>query len=156
MALNDYSQSSTTGEFLADQVSSVIENIGLEKFAAFVTDSGSNCRRAREIIEQNYPHVLNIRCAAHAINLIAADFSKIPKVSTFISELNKVVRFFKNSHVAHNELRDGLRNMKISGGGLRTYVKTRWGSLFDAVDSVIRARPVFDWVCKCKALFMNN
>jgi len=146
--LNDYSQGSTTGEFLANQVSSIIENIGLKKFAAFVTDSGSNCRRAREIIEHNYPHILNIRCAAHAINLIASDFFKIPSVTAFISKLNKMIVFFKNSHAANKKLHDGLRNMKISRGSLRTYVITRWESLFDAVDSVLRARPVFDWVCK--------
>ncbi|RGB32469.1 hypothetical protein C1646_762834 [Rhizophagus diaphanus] len=40
---SDFSQNSTTGDFLADQVSSIIEKVGLEKFAAFVTDSGSNC-----------------------------------------------------------------------------------------------------------------
>src|SRR6266542_1028313 len=77
MKLNDYSQNSTTGEFLANQMSSIIENIRLEKFVAFVTDSGSNCHQAREIIEYNYPHILNIRCVAHAINLIASDFFKI-------------------------------------------------------------------------------
>src|SRR5207237_3150896 len=102
-----------------------MEKIVLDNFAAFVTDSGSNCRQARKIIEQRHPHVLNIRCAAHAINLIAADFSKIPIVATFIGDLNKVVGFFKNSHAANKELRDGLQNMKISGGDLKTYVKTR-------------------------------
>jgi hypothetical protein len=88
-----------------------------------------------------------MRCIAHAINLIAADFSKISSVASFISELNKVIEFFNRSHAANKELEEGLRNMKISGGGLQTYVKTRWGSLFNSVDSILRARPVFDWVC---------
>ena len=88
-----------------------------------------------------------MRCAAHAINLIAADFSKVSRVAAFVGELNKVIEFFNRSHVANKELEDGLRNMKISGGGLQTYVKTRWGSLFNSVDSILRARPVFDWVC---------
>jgi len=124
LELKDYSQGSTTGEFLANQVSSMIEKVGLEKFAAFVTDSGNNCRRAREIIEHTYPHVIDMRCIAHAINLIAADFSKISSVAAFIGELNKVIEFFNRSHTANKELEDGLRNMKISGGGLKTYVKT--------------------------------
>lgn len=87
-----------------------------------------------------------MRCIAHAINLIAADFAKVPRVTTFISELNKVIEFFNRSHAANKELEEGLINMKISGGGLHTYVKTRWGSLFGSVDSILRARPVFDWV----------
>ena len=66
-----------------------------------------------------------MRCAAHVINLIAADFSKISSVASFISKLNKVIEFFNRSYVANKELKDGLRNMKISGGGLQTYVKIR-------------------------------
>ncbi|GES96156.1 ribonuclease H-like domain-containing protein [Rhizophagus clarus] len=148
LELKDYSQGSTTGDFLADQISSIVEKTGVEKFAAFVTDSGSNCRRARELIERTYPHVIDMRCAAHAINLIAADFSKNSIVASFISELNKVIEFFNRSHAANKELEEGLRNMKISGGRLQTYVKTRWGSLFNSVNSILHARPVFDWIIR--------
>jgi len=38
--------------------------------------------------------------------------------------------------------------MKIKGGGLQTWVKTRWGSLFMTTDALLRARLVFDWVSK--------
>jgi len=38
----------------------------------------------------------------------------------------------------------GFVNMKIKGGGLKTWVKTRWGSLYLTTDSMLRARPVFD------------
>ncbi|GBB92451.1 hypothetical protein RclHR1_20050001 [Rhizophagus clarus] len=92
----------------------------------------------------------DMRCAAHAINLIAADFSKNSIVASFISELNKVIEFFNRSHAANKELEEGLRNMKISGGRLQTYVMTRWGSLFNSVDSILRARPVFDWIIREK------
>jgi hypothetical protein len=87
-----------------------------------------------------------MRCIAYAINLIAADFTKISSMAAFISELNKVIEFFNRSHAANKVLEEGLKNMKISGGGLRTYIKTRWGSLFGSVDSILCARPVFDWV----------
>ncbi|GES83049.1 ribonuclease H-like domain-containing protein [Rhizophagus clarus] len=110
---------STTGDFLADQVSSIVEKTGVEKFAAFVTDSGT-------------------------------DFSKNSIVASFISELNKVIEFFNRSHAANKELEEGLRNMKISGGGLQTYVKSRWGFLFNSIDSILRARPVFDWIIREK------
>jgi hypothetical protein len=46
---------------------------------------------------------LKISCA----HMIAADFSKIPSVSAFISELNKVIEFFNRSHAANKELEDG-------------------------------------------------
>ncbi|GES99414.1 ribonuclease H-like domain-containing protein [Rhizophagus clarus] len=150
LELKDYLQGSTTGDFLADQVSSIVEKTGVEKFAAFVTDSESNCHRAREIIERTYLHVIDMKCAAHAINLIAADFSKNLIVASFISELNKVIEFFNRSHAANKELEKGLRNMKISEGRLQTYVKIRWRFLFNSVDSILHTRPVFDWIIREK------
>ncbi|CAB5210216.1 unnamed protein product [Rhizophagus irregularis] len=113
LKLKDFSQNSATGDFLADQVSSIIEKVGLETFAAFVTDSGSNCHQAREIIEHTYPHIIDMRCIAHAINLIASNFTKILSVGAFISELNKVIEFFNRLHAANKKLEEGLRNMKI-------------------------------------------
>ncbi|CAG8822037.1 3983_t:CDS:2, partial [Gigaspora margarita] len=37
-------------------------------------------------------------------------------------------------------------DMKIKGGGLKVWVKTRWGSLYFTTDSMLHARPVFDWL----------
>ena len=64
-----------------------------------------------------------MRCIAHAINLIAADFAKISRIAVFISELNKVIKFFNKLYTANKKLKDRLKNMKISGGRLQIYVK---------------------------------
>ncbi|CAG8852949.1 5854_t:CDS:2, partial [Gigaspora margarita] len=58
---------------LANEISNIIEKLGSEKFAAVVTDAASNCNLARQKTQEMYPHIWNIRCAAHAVNLIAAD-----------------------------------------------------------------------------------
>ncbi|CAG8781856.1 19329_t:CDS:2, partial [Gigaspora margarita] len=71
-------------EFLASEINTIITSIGLEKFAAIVTDSGSNCRVACRITNHDYLHIIDLRCIAHLINLIAEDFSKIAQVKTFI------------------------------------------------------------------------
>ena len=44
---------------MANEISRVIEKIGLHKFAAIVTDSGPNLRLARRIINESYSHILN-------------------------------------------------------------------------------------------------
>jgi hypothetical protein len=36
--------------------------------------------------------------------------------------------------------------MKIGIESLQTWCQTRWGSLYLTADSILRARPVFDWV----------
>jgi hypothetical protein len=137
---------SHTGEFLASEISNIIEKIGLDKFAAVVTDNASNCRVARNIIHEKYEHIWDVRCAAHAINLIASDLVKLDSIKSFISNCGKITGFFHNSHQSTAILRQGFKDMKINMEGLQTWCKTRWGSLFMTADSILRARPVFDWV----------
>ena len=60
ISLKDYSSVSHTGEFLASEISKVVEDVGKEKFAAIVTDSAANCRVAREKTQEKYPHISNI------------------------------------------------------------------------------------------------
>jgi hypothetical protein len=146
VALKNFSQESHTGEMLAGEISKVIEKIGVSKFAAIVTDSAANCKVARRLTSSNYPHIWDIRCAAHAVNLIAADLTKVNKIKDFIKKCNMIIRFFHNSHQGNAYLKQGLTNMKIKSEGLQTWIKTRWGSLFMTTDSLLRARPVFDWV----------
>ncbi len=129
---------------LTNKISDIIERVGLEKFAAVVTDSTSACHLAREKTQEIYPHIWNIRCAAHAINLIAADLVKFDEIKKLIVDCGKVTKFFHTSHQACSILRQGLAQMKIKSEGLQTWVKTRWGSLFMTTDSILRTRPVFD------------
>ncbi|EXX68066.1 hypothetical protein RirG_108450 [Rhizophagus irregularis DAOM 197198w] len=98
VALRNYSMESHTGEFLASEISDIVEKIGLDKFTADVTDNASNCRVARRIIEEKYGHIWDIRYAAHAINLIAADLVKLNDIKKFISNCGMITGFFNNSH----------------------------------------------------------
>ncbi|GBB99039.1 hypothetical protein RclHR1_00340030 [Rhizophagus clarus] len=121
-------------------------SIGAEKFAAIVTDSAANCRVARAKTQEKYPHISNIRCAAHAINLIAADLVKLEEIKNFIINCGKITKYFNKSHQSLALLRQGLTNMKIKSEGLETWCQTRWGSLYMTTNSILLARPVFDWV----------
>ena len=118
----------------------------MDKFAAIVTDNASNCRVARNLIHEKYEHIWDVRCAAHAINLIASDLVKLDDIKNFISNCGKITGFFHNLYQSTAILRQGFRDMKINMEGLQTWCKTRWGSLFITTDSILRARPVFDWV----------
>nr|CAG8494334.1 11967_t:CDS:2 [Entrophospora candida] len=73
IALKNYSGFSHTGNFLADEISDIVEQIGSDKFAAIVTDAAPACCVACEKTEEMYPHIWDIRCAAHSINPIASD-----------------------------------------------------------------------------------
>jgi len=137
---------SHTEEFLASEISGIVEKIGSDKFAAIVTNNAANCRVARKKVEEKYNHIWDIRCIAYAINLIAADLVKLDDIKNLISDCGKITRFFHNSHQGSAILAQGLKDMKINIERLQTWCKTRWGSLYMTADSILRARPVFDWV----------
>ena len=120
IALRDYSAESHTGSMLTNEISDIIEQVGSEKFAAIITDAASACRIAREKTEEMYPHIWDIRYATHAINLIAADLVKLDEIKKFITNCNKVTKFFHTSHQACSILRQGLAQMKIKSEGLHT------------------------------------
>ena len=68
--LCDYSNSHHTGQFLAAEIKTIINKIGVKKFKAIVSDNGANVKLAREIIVKEYPFIISLRCIAHFINLI--------------------------------------------------------------------------------------
>src|SRR5438128_491471 len=97
VALKNFYQEFHTSEMLAKEILNIIKKIGVSKFAAVVTDSAANCKTARRLTSNNYPHIWDICCTAHAINLIAADLIKHNEIKSFIKKCNTIIQFFHNS-----------------------------------------------------------
>jgi hypothetical protein len=92
------SNESHTGLFLANEIEEIIKKIGPEKFSAIVTDAGANIQNARRIITDKYQNILNIRCIAHAVNLISKDICNTTFANRILTRCNTIVTFFKRSH----------------------------------------------------------
>ncbi|CAG8754105.1 5296_t:CDS:2, partial [Funneliformis mosseae] len=71
---------------------------------------------------------------------------KIEEIKNFITNCGKITKYFNKSHQNLALLRQGLTNMKIKSEGLETWCQTRWGSLYMTTNSILLARPVFDWI----------
>jgi hypothetical protein len=140
---------------LHQEIATVLENIGVDKFVAIITDCGGNVNLARRLIYEDYNHILNIRCAAHAINLIASDLAESSIIKDFIPITNSVVTFFTKSHLVSIYFKDGLTQLKVKGSGLKTYVKTRWATLWDLTSSIVHSHTIFDWVCNFITIYIN-
>lgn len=159
--LKDLSSESHTGEFLAKTIEEIIDEIGPAKFSAIVTDSGANIRNARQIITEKYKNILNVRCMAHAINLISKDICSTSFANRILTKCNTIVTYFKKSHQGGNlifnlnlfiyflilliflikkgsALREEAKACDINGGGLKKWVDTRWHTMYDCVDSIMR------------------
>ena len=127
----DLSDRSHTGQYLAEQVKNVLNDIGNENFSAIVTDAGSNVNAARRIIVQQFPHILNIRCIAHCLNLITKDFIKHTFAARILNWSTVITTYFKKSHLPKNLLESKIKEKKVKGGGLKTYVEIRWTTAYE-------------------------
>lgn len=58
--LQDLSEHSHTGNYIAEVIGEVIEKIGPNKILAIVSDNASNVQNARKIIEEKYPNIKNV------------------------------------------------------------------------------------------------
>ncbi|GES94625.1 ribonuclease H-like domain-containing protein [Rhizophagus clarus] len=136
--LKDLSNTSHTGEFLAEIIEEIIDKFGPAKFSAIVTDSGANIRNARQIITEKYKNILNVRCMAHAINLISKDICSTSFANQILTKCNTIITYFKKSHQGGSALKEAAKVCDVSGGGLKKWADTRWHTMYDCVDSIIR------------------
>ncbi len=49
---------------------------------------------------------------------------------------NILTKYFKNSHIGDSLLKEAITLKGIEGGNLKTYVETRWTTVYDCVNSV--------------------
>ena len=135
--LSDLSENSHTAEYLTTVIEKVINDIGKDRICAAVSDNAANVRSVRRIVHAKYPNIENVRCIAHAINLIACDIVKEKFGNCLLKRVNILATFFRNSHQASAKLIQIIKDKEISGGGLKLYCKTRWTTASESVNSVI-------------------
>ncbi|CAB5377283.1 unnamed protein product [Rhizophagus irregularis] len=131
-ALHNYSGDHHTGDFLASQITDIIKKIGPEKVSALVTDNAANCVKAREIVTNQFPNIIDLRCIAHFVNLVTKQIMEHDLAKITISGCNQITSFFKRSHIVGKLLTDATTALQIVGGGLKTYCETRWTSMYEA------------------------
>ena len=56
-SIKNLSANSHTSTFLADQLNEVIIDVGVENFAAVVSDHASACAAAKRMISEQYKHI---------------------------------------------------------------------------------------------------
>jgi hypothetical protein len=139
-SLKNFSKNMHTGDFLSSELLRVLNEIGVDKFSAIVSDHAANIVLAKRLIADKYPHIIPVRCIAHHINLLTNDIMKLNWSSKIIKDCKKVVKYFRKSHAAHEYLQEEIANFNIIGGSLKQYVKTRWTTAFDCTNSIIRCQ----------------
>lgn len=136
-SLKNFSKDSHTGEFLSAEILRILNEVGIKKFCAIVSDHASNVVLAKKMIAIQHPHIIPMRCITHHINLLTTDIMKLDWASKLIGECKKIINFFTNSHKVGELLKENIVKNMVSGGGLKKHVKTRWTTAFDCTDSIV-------------------
>ena len=84
-----------------------------------------------------------MKCIAHCINLISHNFLKYGFAEKTIKYCNILVKFFKNSHKCNDLLEKLISKYQITEGELKTYVKTRWISITEYINSILHLKKCF-------------
>ncbi|CAG8583102.1 17945_t:CDS:2 [Cetraspora pellucida] len=108
-----------------------------------VSDSASSIKLAKNIIQNKYPSIIILHCIAHQLHLISYDICCSSYISNLISKCNSIVSYFKKSHIAGDLLNNIIKNMLITGGGLKMAYKTRWTTYYDCTFTIIKLEQVF-------------
>ena len=88
-----------TGENIALETISVINEIGSEKVVSLVTDNASNMKTAWKILRENYPKLIINGCAAHTINLLVKDICKLDEYESTMTDCRFVTAFVNDRNI---------------------------------------------------------
>ncbi|XP_052452890.1 uncharacterized protein LOC128013739 [Carassius gibelio] len=89
-----------TGSYIADELKAVINDLGPEKVCALVTDDAANMKVAWAHVQETYPHITTIGCAAHALNRLLKDIMALSTMNTLYKTAKQVVKYVKGKQLA--------------------------------------------------------
>ncbi|CDQ72600.1 unnamed protein product [Oncorhynchus mykiss] len=85
--------------YIADELKAVINDLGPQKVFALVTDNAANMKAAWFKVEDAYPHITPIGCAAHILNLLLKAIMALKTMDTLYKRANELVRYVKGHQV---------------------------------------------------------
>lgn len=96
----DTSGATKDAKYIFNLLCEQIERVGAEKICQIVTDSASNCVAARRMTSDKYPSITCSPCAAHCLDLLLEDISKLPWINPVIAQGRDIVKFLTGHHAS--------------------------------------------------------
>lgn len=92
----DCSSTTKDGDSIAEELLDVIDELGAGNVVQCITDSTSNCVKARRIIATKHPHITVSPCAPHGLDLCLEDICKLPHLDRVQREVRDIVKYIRN------------------------------------------------------------
>ncbi|KAI0668206.1 ribonuclease H-like domain-containing protein, partial [Trametes maxima] len=118
----------------------VMQLVGVERFSGICSDSAANTRKARELLAKAVPALLNLSDCCHHLQNTAKDITKLTDFKTFVSNLRKIVSYFRRSTKASAELATTRAEDGITRG-LQSIGRTRFASIYWSADALKTCLP---------------
>ena len=122
--MKDLTDEKHIGQLLAEEMLKVMNSVNIKRFAAVITDNESNVAAVQKLITIQFSKIFNIKCITHCLNLISHDFLWHNFADKTIKYCNIIMKYFKKSHIENDLLSKLITKYQITGGGLKTFVKT--------------------------------
>lgn len=88
---------SHTGEYMANIMKKVIEEVGPMKVLGVCTDNAANMKKAWQLIQDEFRHIQPYGCLAHTLHLIFTDVTKVKTAGNIERDCCSVVKHIKKS-----------------------------------------------------------
>jgi len=125
------------GEKMAEEIISVIEEIGQTKVFGIVTDNAKNMKRAWHLVTEKYPHITAYYgCVAHGLNLLVNYIMHLKLFNDLINEGKSVVNNIRRGHIK-NALYLQKRKNNNNSTAFTLPVVTRWASVVVFLNSLL-------------------
>lgn len=127
-----------SSEYIASKLIDVCKewNISNQSVVAVTTDGAANMIKA---VELAFDKKRQIICFAHALNLVAQQaISNVPEIVTLVLKIKNIVKWFKQSVIASDDLRKATKGE----GKLLQEVPTRWNSTFYMLERFITLKQI--------------
>ncbi|XP_063216168.1 uncharacterized protein LOC134527426 [Bacillus rossius redtenbacheri] len=128
-----------TGEYIAGEMKTILMKYDPRKFLIIFGDNASNMKKAGELVENEFPHIVSIGCIAHTLHILCNDIVKCESVSNCFKRVVDIIKTIKQSHILTSVLSE-INETKGNKTTLHLPAVTRWGSFLHCLDSMMNNR----------------
>ncbi|KAH9856359.1 ribonuclease H-like domain-containing protein, partial [Lenzites betulinus] len=120
----------------------VIQRVGPERFSGVCSDNTGNTRKARELLVQSLPAIVNLLDCCHHLHNTSKDITQLSDFKEFISSLRNIIKYFKKSNIASAELTVARAEEGAGLRGLQSIGKTRFATVYWSAESLCTSLPL--------------
>ncbi|KAG8725100.1 hypothetical protein FRC09_008778 [Ceratobasidium sp. 395] len=120
-----------TADHICRVLDKTLQDIGVENFAAVVSDNARNTRAACELIEHKYPWIIALQYACHLLNHATKEIGQLEYFQPCISKLKTIITHFHTSAYAARHLA-ALQILYQVAKGLASTGLTRFANYYYA------------------------